>query len=137
MGAGAAAEAEVQGDAIEIFSQTVDELSCSDGAQLFELAIGSYKLQSLARRMINRPQITIRIGLPTQQFNARSWLDRLVLPLNIHLRRETSGRVLGVKRVFRIDASTLSVELMRSRYQFPEYLDQPTHITNRIEQILL
>ena len=137
MGAGAATEAEVQDDAIEIFSQTVDELSCSDDAQLFELAIGSYKLQSLARRMINRPQITIRIGLPTQQFNARAWFDRLVLPLNIHLRRETSGRVLGVKRVFRIDASTLSVELLRSRYQFPEYLDQPTHITNRIEQILL
>ena len=44
MGAGAATEVEIQSDAIEIFSKTVEELNCSDNAQLFELAINSYKL---------------------------------------------------------------------------------------------
>ena len=73
--------------------------------------------------MINKSPITIKIGLPTPQFNIRTWFDKLVLPLNIHLRRETNGRVLGIKKIFKIDASTLSVELMRSRYQFPEYID--------------
>lgn len=87
--------------------------------------------------MINRSPITIKIGLPMSQFNIKTWFEKLILPLNIHLRRETNGRVLGVKKVFKIDTSTLSVELVRSKYQFPEYLDQPTHITNRIEQILL
>ena len=73
--------------------------------------------------MINRSQITIRIDTPTQQLSGKAWFEKLILPLNIHLRRETSGRVLGVKKVFQIDADTLSIELMRSRYQFPEYID--------------
>ena len=65
--------------------------------------------------MMHRLSVIIKFDSVDPKVDHRVWFERLVLPLNIHLRRETNGRVLGIKKVSKVDTNTLNVELLHSK----------------------